>query len=173
MIDYLSRPEDTVKPDEVAELEARKQASMGQVLFKCARLLNEQALARVRARTNTELRAVHTTLFPHIDLEGTRATTLAARVGISKQAVGQLIDELEQMGAVERIPDPRDGRAKLVRFAKRGDRLSIVDGLEVLAEFEAEIAAQIGPDNVKSLHQHLFALLAVLERGSGPEPEVR
>ena len=63
------------------------------------------------------IRPAHTALFPHIDLSGTRQTALARRMGVSKQAVGQLVSELEQMGALERVPDPSDGRARLVRFA--------------------------------------------------------
>ena len=67
-------------------------------LFKAARLINEDAIARVRERTGEPVRVAHTALLPHVDLEGTRLTELARRMGVTKQAVGQLVDELEQMG---------------------------------------------------------------------------
>lgn len=153
----------TVGPKDIEALEAHKRASLGQVLIKAARLLNEQALARVRAQTSQDVRPAHTAVFPHIDLEGTRLTEIAHRMGMSKQAVGQLVGELESMGVVERVPDPTDGRAKLVRFCQRNGRLVLFDGLEVLAAFEAELADELGTDRIATLREHLAALLDVLE----------
>ena len=60
-----------------------------QLLFKAARLVNERAIGEVRRRTKQPLRVGHTTLFPHVDVDGTRLTDLAARLGVSKQAVVQ------------------------------------------------------------------------------------
>lgn len=160
-------------PQERAALEAAKRGSVAQLLLKCARLLNEQAIARVRQRAGVpNLRAAHTTLFPHIDLEGTRITEIARRVGISKQAVAQLVDELESMGGLERVPDPTDGRAKLVRFAHAGGRLSLLDGLDVLVELEADLASSIGKTHVEHLRQALLALHDVLEAGTLFTPSV-
>lgn len=153
----------TTDADQREELELRKRASLGQVLMKAARLLNEQALARVRARTQQEIRPAHTAVFPHIDLQGTRLTVIADRMGLSKQAVGQLVGELEAMGAVERVPDPSDGRAKLVRFCQRNGKLVLFDGLAVLVEFEAELAEELGRERLDTLHEHLEALLDTLE----------
>src|SRR4051812_27451098 len=84
--------------DYTKRLEAEKARSTLQLLFKAARLLNEQAIARVRSRTKMPVRVAHTTLLPHVDLGGTRLTDLAARLGVTKQAVGQLVDELVAMG---------------------------------------------------------------------------
>src|SRR3712207_4543485 len=120
------------------QLEAAKRASLGQLLLKGARLLDEQALARVRARTGRDVRPSHTALLPHVDLEGTRLTTLAARLGVTKQAAGQAVAELQQMGMLETVADPTDGRAKLVRFSARGRR-GLLEGIAVLRELEAEL----------------------------------
>lgn len=153
----------TVDSEQRQQLEARKRESLGQVLMRAARLLNEQALARVRAHTQQDIRPAHTAVFPHIDLQGTRLTSIAERMGMSKQAVGQLVGELEAMGAVERVPDPSDGRAKLVRFCQRNGRSVLFDGLAVLAEFEAELAAEVGRERIDTLHEHLVVLLDALE----------
>jgi DNA-binding MarR family transcriptional regulator len=157
------KPEPGPSPEFAAQLERAKAESVGQLLFKCARLLNERALERVEAPDGApRIRPAHTSLFPHIDLAGTRATELAQRMGISKQAVGQLIDELEQLEVLERVPDPVDGRAKLVRFRQTPGR-SLLDGLAHLRALEQELTAAIGPARMAALHDGLTALLAVLE----------
>lgn len=154
-------------PDQAA-IEAAKRASTAQLLFKCARLLNEQGLARVRAETGQPVRPAHAALFPHIDLEGTRITEIARRAGITKQAVGQLVDDLEAMGTVERVRDPTDGRARLVRFARGpdGDH-AILHGLRVLGALEAELRAEVGADRWAALHDTLTVLLPILEERAG------
>jgi len=155
-----------------AELERRKKDSVGQLLFRCARLFNEMALARVRERLGgPKVRASHTGLFPFVDLEGTRLTELAARMGVSKQAAGQLVEELEQMGVLERVPDPVDGRAKLVRFSARGRR-GLLEGLALLGRLELELAAHMEAGDMERLHGILLRLLAALESGD-PAPSRR
>ncbi|MFT4706054.1 MAG: DNA-binding MarR family transcriptional regulator [Bradymonadia bacterium] len=150
-------------------VEQLKRASVAQLLFKTSRLLNEQAIALARERLNLpDLRTAHTTLFPHIDFEGTRLTELALRLGVSKQAVGQLVNELVEMGAFERVPDPDDGRARLVRFARGKD--AVVAGLEVLLEVEAELRDRLGDAAIEVLHGTLVALEAeLLDRPMLPE----
>src|SRR5215471_3209929 len=93
-------------------LDAAKQASTLQLLFKASRLIDEEAVRRVAAIEGApRLRRSHTALLPHIDLGGTRVSDLAHRLGVSKQAVSELIDDLEAAGVVERLPDPDDARA--------------------------------------------------------------
>lgn len=149
-------------------LEQQKQASTLQLLFKAGRLANERALAMVRARApETPVRPAHTALFPHIELEGTRQTVLASRLGISKQGVGQLVDDLVAMGMVERVPDPDDARARRVCFTPSG-RLALLDGLAVLMQLQAELDARVGSATMDGLHQGLVAVLAVLEEKASP-----
>jgi DNA-binding MarR family transcriptional regulator len=146
-------------PSEHDALEVAKRASVGQLLMKCGRLFNDMGVEAMRNEMGFEgLRAAHTNLFPHIDLDGTRLTDLAKRVGISKQAVGQLVDELEEMGALERAPDPNDGRAKLICFAREGGKSVLLRGLAVLGELEADMEAHIGTRRMKELHRALLAV---------------
>jgi DNA-binding MarR family transcriptional regulator len=145
-------------------LEATKRASVGQLLLKAARLLDEQAITRIRARSGQQqLRRAHTSLLPHVDLDGTRLTDLAARLGVSKQAAGQLVDEMVEMGVLERVDDPQDRRAKLIRFSRRGRR-GLLEGLAVLGELESELAASLGERRLKDLHRTLLAVVAHLEQ---------
>ena len=155
--------------DYADRLEAEKARSTVQLLFKAARLLNERAIERVRAKTNRPLRIAHTSLLPHVDLEGTRLTELASRLGVTKQAAGQLVDELVEMGLLERVADPDDARAKLVRFSKRG-RAGILEGLAVLAELGADIERLVGPAKMRGLHEVLTAVVHA-EAARGPAVE--
>lgn len=148
------------------DFEAAKAASVGQLLFKAARLWNEQAIERVRAQ-GFPIRTSHTLLFPHLDLHGTRLTVLAKRVGISKQAVGQLVDDLQAMGVVERVADPHDARAKLIVFSADRGQPGLFAGLRVLGEMQQELAAEIGSDDMARLHGILTRLVACLDARSG------
>lgn len=143
------------------ELEAKKRASVGQLLFQAARLFNEQALARVRAAGAPNVGVAHTRLLPFIDFVGVRPTELARRAGISKQAVGQLVDDLVQAGVVARERDPDDRRATRVRFTERG-REALLHGLSLLAALEDELAAEVGRDRIDRLRVDLAALVEVL-----------
>lgn len=144
-------------------LEEAKGASASQLMMRVARLLNDRAIARLREETGLEeLRASHTALFPHIDMEGTRLTTLAERLGVSKQAAGQLVDDLERMGVVERVRDPSDGRAKLITFVFDGEH-SLLEGMQALQQLDAEIESIVGRMRAELMRESLAMVLAWLE----------
>jgi DNA-binding MarR family transcriptional regulator len=147
-------------------LEAEKARRTVQLLFKASRLLNEQAIGRVRERTGKPVRVAHTALLPHVDLGGTRLTTLAERLGVTKQAAGQLVDEMVELGMLERVPDPADARAKLIRFSKRGEQ-ALLEGLEVLRELEDDLRTWVGDARMAALHAALATVVAHLEPDAG------
>ncbi len=55
-----------------------------------------------------------------ITSEGVRLSDLAERLGVTKQSAGQVVDDLVAQGYLTRLPDPTDGRAKLIVFGPRG-----------------------------------------------------
>jgi len=67
------------------------------------------ALSNLAARSQISAAHVHVTR--HLDLQGTRLTELAQKAGMSKQAMGDLVDQCEAWGLVTREPDPRDARS--------------------------------------------------------------
>ena len=134
-----------------------------QLLFKAARLANQRALARAAGgASGPPVGPAHTALFPHLDFDGIRLTDLAAKVGVTKQAVGQLVDDLAAVGMVERIADPSDKRAKRIRFSRRG-YAALMHGLGVLQEVEADLGAAIGRRRMRELHATLQMVIAALE----------
>lgn len=143
------------------ELERKKRESTGQLLFKAARLFDEEAVRRQREKGVKGLRPAHTRLLPHIDLEGTRLTDLAERTGISKQAVGQLVEDLETMGILKRVADAADGRARLVTFTEQGKK-SLLGGLGLLSSLEEELTEKIGKKRIKELRETLTSLIEAL-----------
>ena len=148
-----------MKTIDADKFEAIKRQSVAQLLFKCARLVNERAIERVNARATVSppLRAAHTALFPHLNADGVRGADLAKKLGVTKQAVSQLVTELEEWGVVEQIADPQDGRAKLVRFTKKGEQ-ALLQGLAVLGELTTELTDKIGKRRMQELHTALLAL---------------
>ncbi len=134
-------------------------------MFRLARLLDEVAVARVASAGAPRLRSSHTALLPQVEPEGTRLVDLAARVGVSKQAVGQLVDDLEAMGVVERIPDPEDGRARRVCFTRRGFQ-ALLHGLGVLEGLERDLAGVIGRPAMERLQGGVERALRAVESGA-------
>ena len=143
------------------ELERKKRESTGQLLFKAARLFDDEAVRRQKEQGLKGLRPAHTRLLPHIDLEGTRLTDLAERTGISKQAVGQLVEDLEGMGLLKRVADPGDGRARLVTFTDSGKK-GLLGGLSLLSNLEEELSEKIGKKRIKELRETLTSIVEAL-----------
>ena len=100
---------------------AREQPENLAVLLREAfTALNDQAVARLAERGHGAVRVAHGAVFQYLDDAGTTVTALAERAGMTKQSMGELVRHLEAHGYVERVPDPGDGRAKLVRATERG-----------------------------------------------------
>lgn len=106
-----------------AELEVLKQSrrlGIGRLLLMARRDFLARLAVKLADSTDTALLQSSGALLPFIDLEGTRSTELARRLGVSKQAVGKRIRELEDAGFLKRETDAADGRAFLVSFTDAG-----------------------------------------------------
>ena len=138
-------------------------AGFGPLLFECARLLDEIAQAEVnRAAGRRLLTPALVRLLPHLSREGVRQTDLARRVDVTKQAVGQALAELVPLGLVELVPDPSDGRARLVRLTEAG-AASYDHGRAVLRFYAAALAARLGAKRLEEMTLGLASVLEVLQ----------
>jgi len=104
-----------------------------------------------------ELRPSTAQVVPNLPIEGLRISDLAARLRLTLQRTGQLVNELEEVGYVERVPDPSDGRAKRVVFSSRGLEL-IRDIDEITREITDAFAALLGEDRFEDLCRLLSEL---------------
>lgn len=141
------------------EIRGLRDHHLGRLLLRAHRAFSARAVEKLRERGYTGLTPAHLALLPHLDAEGTRATILAERAGMTKQGMGQLILELEHQGYVARIQDPADRRAALVRFTEAGRQLLLV-AIDVTREMETEYAAILGDRRMAGLREALVALSA-------------
>jgi DNA-binding MarR family transcriptional regulator len=101
------------------------------------------ALSNLAARSQVSAAHIHITR--HLALEGSRLTDLAKRAGMSKQAMGDLVDQCEAWGLVLREPDPQDARSRRVRFTSAG--LAWVQAFkEAVSQAEAEFRNEVGDE---------------------------
>jgi len=139
--------------------------NIGVLLQLLSRDFERRARGTLHARGHTELLPSHQVVFASLGREGTRLTALARQAGMTKQAMGQIVDDLEQLGYVERIPDPVDGRAKIVRFTAAGLDF-VCDAAEVLDEIWRDYSALLGARELDQLQNALQELL----RGARRDP---
>jgi len=134
------------------------QEQLGHLLLRAHRLFAERALARLHAHGHASLRMAHVTLLPHIDAEGTRSSALGERAGITKQAAGQIIADLEEAGYVRRVHETSDARAQRVLFTRKGHEL-VKDAMKIKAEIDAEFVGRIGTKGLTQLRRLLVELI--------------
>lgn len=139
------------------DIEHYRRNNIGQSLLDVAKDFQRSALEGFAAKGHRHLQAAHQSVLSFLSLDGTRLTELAARAGMTKQAMGQLVDDVERLGYVERVPDPSDGRAKIVRFTRKG-RLLIKTGTEIGADIQAHYATLIGEQKMTHLRELLEEL---------------
>lgn len=108
------------------------------------------------------LRPAHVQVLSAITPEGVRLAELVSAVGLPKQTVGDLIDDLESMKMVERFPDPDHGVIKRVRLGSKG-KIWAAECRRVAAATEARWATRLGTKKMKSLRALLEELASTVE----------
>ena len=135
--------------------------NLGLLLREPFRLGSEQLHRRIAERGHPEVRAPHGDVFQFLDAGGTRVSELARRAQITKQSMAELVEHLERHGYVERVPDPSDRRAKLVRATPRGAEVYRL-AREAVSEIEREWTSRLGARKMRELRALLEELNEVL-----------
>jgi DNA-binding MarR family transcriptional regulator len=136
---------------------------IGQLLGNLIRLFRSELALRGEAFAGVEgIRPAHLQVFGSIKASGSRLTDLASSSGLSLSAMAELVDGLEQLGHLERRPDPSDGRAKLICLTERGWQ-AIREGRHLIAEIEVDWGEALGESDFDSLCRNLQRLVDVLD----------
>lgn len=101
-----------------------------------------------------ELRPSHGYIFRCIDEDGSRLTDLAERAGFTKQAVGEVVTNLERLGHVQRSGDPEDGRARIIHLTDRGRRAQAAIA-RLVSQTERLWAERYGTQRIAELRETL------------------
>ena len=101
-------------------------------------------------------------VFQRVAPNGSRLKDLADQAQMTKQSASVMVDQLEHLGYVRRIPDPTDGRARLIVIEERGRR-AVEVAMATLDEIYAEWKAYLGTRNFTLLHQILDQLREITD----------
>jgi len=135
--------------------ESWRRDNVGRAIFGATRVIEGDILKVLAEEGFADIRMVHLNLYRNLELDGTRLTELASRANMTKQGMQELVDRAEQLGYVDRRPDPHDGRAKVVAFSKRG--LKLLEALhKAVIYMEKQMAETIGERAVKQITRQLI-----------------
>ena len=133
--------------------------NMGVLLREPFRLGSELLHEHFAANGHPDVRAPHGNVMQFLENEGSRVSDLARRAQVTKQSMAELVSHLERHGYVQRVPDPDDRRAKLVRPTRKGLQLHAIAGAFV-EELEERWGRRLGRAKMRQLKE----LLADLNR---------
>jgi DNA-binding MarR family transcriptional regulator len=133
--------------------------NLGILLREPFRIGSELLHERFAERGHPDVRAPHGQVMQFLDEHGMRVSDLARRAQITKQSMAELVGHLERHGYVERVPDPDDRRAKLIRTTARGLALH-----RIAREFVPELEERWGRRLGKAKMRELKMLLSELNR---------
>ena len=145
--------------------------NIGLLLFVPYRAMETRVLDALVAAGFDDLTMAQARLAGRLAPDGSRLTELADQARITKQTAGFLVDQMERHGYVRRVPDPTDGRARLVRLAERGLAAAAVAAATV-AQVEEEWVAHLGTARMRALREALGRLREITDidrvpRGAG------
>lgn len=132
-----------VSPRYYVPRSGRERYSVPRLLAESFRVLDRQLHEGMVEAGFGDVRPAHYAVFRHLKPEGSRVTELAEEARMTKQSMGELVVYLERCGYVERLPDPRDGRAKIVVLTEAGLRL-FEAVVERVGEIEDALAERMG-----------------------------
>ena len=124
------------------ELRAARNRRLYRSLTRTLREYNRRLVEGLHARGFTDFSPAFPALLSNVDLAGTPIGVAARRAGVSRQAVGQLLSEVERCGYARRERSPADARVTIIRFTPRGRRMLAVV-LELVDEIESDFARQL------------------------------
>lgn len=136
---------------------------IGWLLVRAGQLWRDRFVTAMQAAGYPDFTLSRANLLGSVDrYHGTRMVDIAARLGMTKQAVGQIVDDLAAAGYLAREADAEDGRAKRVVYTERG--LAFLRTADrVKGEIEAELVGKVGERTVARLSELLRDAASAME----------
>jgi DNA-binding MarR family transcriptional regulator len=135
---------------------AWRHANVGRLLNNAIRRFEGRVLDLMTDAGYSQTRIAHVNLTRNLDVDGTRLTELAKRASMSKQAMGELVEQCEVLGLVARAPDPSDGRARIITFTPNG--MEWLDAFRAAVDIaEKEMRRELGVSAMDALIKSLTA----------------
>ena len=131
------------------------------LMFVSYRSMDER-VQRAMREAGYDVTVAQSRLAQRIADEGSRLTELADRAQVTKQTASLLVAALEREGLVERVPDPSDGRARLIRMSERG-REAAGQAMQVVIGVEREWTEHLGPELAGQLREGLMKLREITD----------
>ena len=133
--------------------------AIGALLRLAWQAVRERIYEGVLEAGYTDLSRAQVFLLRWPPFDGLRPSEIATRNQLSRQAINDLLSDLEKKGYLERIPDPTDGRARIVRLTERGwDLTQVISDMSFASE--REWAQVIGESRYEEFRSALFELVA-------------
>ena len=139
-----------------------EELNLGLLLYIHYRAMESRIFAALADAGFDDFTPAQARVFQRIATAGSRLTDLAEQAQITKQSAGFLVDQLERAGYVERVVDPSDARARLVRVAERGAK-AVPVAASIVAGIEDEWAAHLGRQRIGQLRQLLNRLREITD----------
>lgn len=147
-----------------AELRAARNSRLYRSLTRTLREYNRRLVEGLHARGFTDFSPSFPALLSNVDVAGTPIGVAARRAGVSRQAVGQLVREVERCGYARRETSPSDARVTVIRFTARGRRM-LASVLAMVDEIEAEFATHIGEGDFGRMREQLQLVADAIDPG--------
>jgi DNA-binding MarR family transcriptional regulator len=139
---------------------------IGWRLWQASRGWHKEFVDAMREAGHEWFTDARATLLAHIAPHGTPQSRIIERMGISKQAVQQLIDGLEAEDILQRLPDPNDRRGRIVRHTEKG-QAALRDADAIKRRIEVGYCKQLGKERFEALRNALVALNDIAPKGNG------
>ena len=132
------------------------------------RALQADMVRTAHRRGHTDLKPAHNAVFGALSARGARAAEMAARTGMTRQSMGEVIRDLVALDVLEMRTDPDDGRAKVVTYTDHGVSVAR-DGYKHLIEIEKQLTEEFGAEAYETARDVLARLPELLERWSAED----
>lgn len=126
----------------------------GRLLQSAAASMNSAVFQKVTSQGHPQIRPSHVAMFVNLDVDGTHISVLAERAGISRQAMGVIVREVERLGYITTELDVADRRATIVQLTARGVEFCVL-AIAVSDEWNASVATLLGAEQAELMRQQL------------------